>query len=998
MRKHFLLLFLMAVLPLAGWADEVATSVEGFTAVFETPMTYNGGEQAFPVPSKLTRTGYEDIVAGISTSNWKNAANEPVEKITDAGTYTCTVQASGKTGTITGTFTVAKFTVTITPQAIPTGTAKITFGDTKESVEAMFSVNYSAKPAGLTTAQWTAQKTAFNGQLAYTPTYEQWATIPGSGKFTYAPDITALQATFTNYTFTPVAADITMTAKDMKNNMFTIKDAIYTANGYTPNADNKGLTLKDQERNQTMAEGTDYTIKYYGALNTDGDDVTGDELAAGGLKNVGTYYAKIFGKGNYSTTSFVIAEFNVTQRPLSVTTTGANKVYGDDLAVPALTDASYNGFQTPTGGVAETFATAARQNGITKMLTKLQKDGVDVNTTIPLAVGTYDVVAYPAKTVSSEDVPVEAGLTEIFVNYRVAPFYTGKYVVSQKAITFALKAQEKTTGIPNPLENAEGVQITAANASKYLTLPTLVAGDEYEVYPIVKLNGDKTKVTADLTNVKIRRNISTTSVANYIDVTDNYDLKKTEANYTSVAGTLLVQVTSVTRTYDGNKKLSNENAALELTILDGTADDIAYAMPRIKAAYSISETSKDGLSKFPNAGTYDITFDPEKLDLGDLKDAYTVDAFPGTYTINKHAIKELKAADLTYAVGELATAYTPNASNVTITMNDNDEYVLTDTDKRILFSELTFKFADAITGDGDGMIVDNTTKKIKDGKENSTANDGVELSYVTLTNFTVATSKAGKLTVSKAATAGADLFDRNQVDNLATGADESFYATFVKDNDGKKLATVRFKNFATPLKAQKWNTLVLPFDITVAKLSQALGYALVNVLNEETTTASDIRFKVEMGTIPANTPFLVKTAEEVDMNQVVIRDVVVKKSSTNKPVIDLSAKGVKFYGLYVAKTGLAANERTVSNDTWIIDNSKATLKPLAAYLETENAGARIFVEDLDENGTTAIKELNMSTMVATAVDGWFTLNGVKLQGMPTEKGIYINNGKKVVIK
>lgn len=31
-------------------------------------------------------------------------------------------------------------------------------------------------------------------------------------------------------------------------------------------------------------------------------------------------------------------------------------------------------------------------------------------------------------------------------------------------------------------------------------------------------------------------------------------------------------------------------------------------------------------------------------------------------------------------------------------------------------------------------------------------------------------------------------------------------------------------------------------------------------------------------------------------------------------------------------------------------------------------------------------------------DGWYTVNGVKLNDMPTVKGIYIHNGKKIVIK
>ena len=31
-------------------------------------------------------------------------------------------------------------------------------------------------------------------------------------------------------------------------------------------------------------------------------------------------------------------------------------------------------------------------------------------------------------------------------------------------------------------------------------------------------------------------------------------------------------------------------------------------------------------------------------------------------------------------------------------------------------------------------------------------------------------------------------------------------------------------------------------------------------------------------------------------------------------------------------------------------------------------------------------------------DGWFTLDGRKLDGKPSAKGVYINNGRKTVIK
>ena len=32
------------------------------------------------------------------------------------------------------------------------------------------------------------------------------------------------------------------------------------------------------------------------------------------------------------------------------------------------------------------------------------------------------------------------------------------------------------------------------------------------------------------------------------------------------------------------------------------------------------------------------------------------------------------------------------------------------------------------------------------------------------------------------------------------------------------------------------------------------------------------------------------------------------------------------------------------------------------------------------------------------MDNWYTLDGARLSGKPSSKGIYINNGRKVVIK
>ena len=46
---------------------------------------------------------------------------------------------------------------------------------------------------------------------------------------------------------------------------------------------------------------------------------------------------------------------------------------------------------------------------------------------------------------------------------------------------------------------------------------------------------------------------------------------------------------------------------------------------------------------------------------------------------------------------------------------------------------------------------------------------------------------------------------------------------------------------------------------------------------------------------------------------------------------------------------------------------------------------------------TGVETINNSQLTINN-DGWYTINGVKLNGKPTEKGIYIFNGKKVVVK
>ena len=237
--------------------------------------------------------------------------------------------------------------------------------------------------------------------------------------------------------------------------------------------------------------------------------------------------------------------------------------------------------------------------------------------------------------------------------------------------------------------------------------------------------------------------------------------------------------------------------------------------------------------------------------------------------------------------------------------------------------------------------------------------------------------------------------------------------TVIVLDDSKDLTTVVTANADeatvtfTPrnLNAEKWNVLVLPFDITVKDLSKAFGYAVIDVLDEGKADGN-MHFKLAVnGKIDANTPFMIYPSDDKNnLNQVVFTDVDVKKI-TSATVEKHDGSNNKIVGTY-ATTGIFGTKMYyMSKGEWkragnYTEASKLDIAPLRAYLDlSESASARptIFVEEPDGN-TTAIKTLNVETMEAYSVDGWYTLNGVKLQGMPTEKGIYINNGKKVVVK
>jgi hypothetical protein len=194
-----------------------------------------------------------------------------------------------------------------------------------------------------------------------------------------------------------------------------------------------------------------------------------------------------------------------------------------------------------------------------------------------------------------------------------------------------------------------------------------------------------------------------------------------------------------------------------------------------------------------------------------------------------------------------------------------------------------------------------------------------------------------------------------------------------------------------------WNVLALPFETSPAQISNAFGFAAVDVLNED-DGSSDVHFKViTSGKIPAYTPMIVKTTEDEGLvkknfNQIIFNGVnIEERNEQNSEVLD--AYGNKFIGTFEKETTFTGEQYWyMSKGDWYDASQRSiTLKPFRAYVEFKTAGARIFVEEPD--GT--VTAIDAATFNKTINEGMYNLNGMKVNNA-NRKGVFIQNGKKVV--
>lgn len=228
----------------------------------------------------------------------------------------------------------------------------------------------------------------------------------------------------------------------------------------------------------------------------------------------------------------------------------------------------------------------------------------------------------------------------------------------------------------------------------------------------------------------------------------------------------------------------------------------------------------------------------------------------------------------------------------------------------------------------------------------------------------------------------------------------------------------------TLYKDNHWNTLCLPFNVTDHNETDELtfsGTILEGAIVKELSSASfdssngelTLNFSDDLTAITAGKPYIVKWASGYDVTIPAFENVYVSSLSLQDVTKDLgSGMSITFKGCFSPVSVSGPSYLFLSsNDELYYPSSARTIGSCRAYFElsgltagdTENgepdpvSGARsirAFSLNFNDESTGIVemrKEEGAGNHVNASLPEYFTINGVKLTGKPTAKGLYIRS-------
>ena len=322
--------------------------------------------------------------------------------------------------------------------------------------------------------------------------------------------------------------------------------------------------------------------------------------------------------------------------------------------------------------------------------------------------------------------------------------------------------------------------------------------------------------------------------------------------------------------------------------------------------------------------------------------------------------------------------------------------------------DITLPAGLAYTVHSAGALLNVHTIQTSNQGSNTTRFTGYSTGTLTAANGTLLTVS---FTVAKSATAGANtvtlanaVFSDDAAKHyILTAGDNTVTVTgalTLSDDDTAAPTPASGVNvtLSRSFDVNKWYTICLPFALTAEKVQTAFGEN-VKMGDFSGYTVSGSAIGVNFTTVTAmaaNHPYIIKVidanVENPTFNGV---DIVAGSPVNNKGTDDTPANIKAMIGVYT-ETTLENNWLYIKDNRFKYSTGTSKVKPYRAYFrfcdftDAMHSRSLIIVED----GATGIRLID-----GDRADGdWYDLSGRKLSGKPASKGVYIQNGKKVVIK
>ena len=464
-------------------------------------------------------------------------------------------------------------------------------------------------------------------------------------------------------------------------------------------------------------------------------------------------------------------------------------------------------------------------------------------------------------------------------------------------------------------------------------------------------------------------------------VFENYKVDITDKGDFEILNNRVLEVTlkeDVTTIYDGKAKTvtfeSLEDAKGKLAVSGYVGEDnfetVFTAVPTVTIEGTAAGTLVDG--KAINYGEYAIVLS------GDVAPNYTINYTNARLYIDK---KEITAEVAVQSVKQGATSKDLN--------------------------QKAFTIEGAIEGDDlkAELVINEGVKPAANVDEPGTYTEGIELLIGNENYILSPVHTYGTLIVVD----GDDTIVLTPYSKKEYEADDHIgwaQEAAIKDAATDPYGNVRTVKFGGGFTMNKghWYTFVLPFETNVMEVMGAFSqYISIELLDKANSGKGVAKFKLIGGEIEANQPFLIQIYEDKNLDEVEFVNKEIEYAANPQDVDDDSE--TKLVGTYKGIIGY--NDEFVKGKQWYMAISNGTwyssatgyTRPTGAYLDIELNGSEapiIYIED-PETGTTGIMEMDVEKQ-ALSTEGWYTVSGVKLQGAPTQKGVYIKDGKKVIIK